>query len=105
MRRGRTCSGRSNPGAVPILRPVANEVAPGNSDARAIKLEDASFAAGSLRTTSYARPGKLFTASRDLMVVQVGRLKREPFRQIINSVVTLLGAGGSQQVGQSEEGE
>ena len=40
-------------------------------DARAIKLEDASFAEGSLRTTSYARPGKLFTASRNLMVVQL----------------------------------
>ena len=65
-------------------------------DARAIKLEDASFAAGSLRATSYARPGKLFTASRDLMVVQVGRLKPEPFRQIINAVVALLGAGGSE---------
>ena len=65
-------------------------------DARAIKLEDVSFAAGSLRTTSYARPGKLFTASRNLMVVQIGRLKREPFRQIINSVTTLLGAAGSQ---------
>jgi hypothetical protein len=28
--------------------------------------------------------------------VQIGRLKREPFQQIIHSVVTLLGAGGSQ---------
>jgi mRNA interferase MazF len=59
-------------------------------DARAIKLEDASFAAGSLRAISYARPGKLFTASRGLMEVQVGRLKTEPFRQIVNSVVALL---------------
>ena len=59
-------------------------------DARAIKLEDASFAAGSLRATSYARSGKLFTASRDLIVAQVGKLKSEPFRQIIDSVVTLL---------------
>jgi mRNA interferase MazF len=66
------------------------------SDARAVKLDDASFAAGSLRTTSYARPGKLFTASRDLMVVQVGRLKREPLRQVVHSVVTLLGASVSQ---------
>lgn len=31
------------------------------SDARAITLVDASFATGSLRVTSYARPGKLFT--------------------------------------------
>ena len=37
-------------------------------DARAIKLEDANFASGSLRVTSYARPGKLFTANRDLIV-------------------------------------
>jgi len=65
-------------------------------DARAIKLEDASFAAGSLRATSYARPGKLFTASRDLMVMQIGELKPGPFRHIINSVGALLGAGGSQ---------
>ena len=40
------------------------------SDARAIKLEDASFAAGSLRTTSYARPGKLFTASRGRLSIR-----------------------------------
>lgn len=65
-------------------------------DSRAIKLEDASFAAGSLRVTSHARPGKLFTASRDLMVAQVGKLKSEPFRQIIDSVVTLLRSPGSQ---------
>jgi len=65
-------------------------------DACAIRLEDASFAAGSLRATSYARPGKLFTASQDLMVTQVGKLKPEPFWQIIDSLVTLLRDGGFQ---------
>ena len=65
-------------------------------DARAIELDDTSFEAGSLRVTSYARPGKLFTASRDLIVAQVGALKSGPFRQIIDSVVNLLGARGSQ---------
>jgi len=63
-------------------------------DASAIKLEDASFATGSLRAMSYAPPGKLFTASRGLIVGQVGKLKPGPFRQIIDSVVTLLRAGG-----------
>jgi len=63
---------------------------------RASKLEDASFAAGSLRATSYARPGKLFTANQDLIVTQVGSLKSEPFWQIVDSVVTLLRAGGLQ---------
>jgi len=64
-------------------------------DERALKLDDASFSAGSLRATSYARPGKLFTASRALTVAQVGRLKPEAFRQIIDSVVRLLRADGS----------
>ena len=65
-------------------------------DALAIKLEDASFATGSLRATSCARPGKLFTASRDLIVTQVGKLKPEPYRQIVDSVVALLRACGLQ---------
>jgi mRNA interferase MazF len=64
-------------------------------DARAIELNEASFGAGSLRATSYARPGKLFTASRALITVQVGRLKPEPFRHIVDSVVSLLRADGS----------
>ena len=59
-------------------------------DARAILLEDASFAVGALRVTSYARPGKLFTANRTLMVTQVGTLKAEPLQQIIEAVVALL---------------
>jgi mRNA interferase MazF len=65
-------------------------------DPRAVRLEEGSFASGSLRATSYARPGKLFTASQDLMMAQVGNLKPEPFRGIIHSVVTLLRAGGPQ---------
>jgi len=61
-------------------------------DARAITLVKASFAAGSLRVTSYARPGKLFTANRDLMVAQVGILKAVPFGQIIKAVLDILHA-------------
>jgi mRNA interferase MazF len=56
-------------------------------DARAIALDDESFATGSLRVASYARPGKLFTANRDLMVTQVGSLKAESCKKIINSLV------------------
>jgi mRNA interferase MazF len=64
-----------------ILRQVTSKP---YGDARAVQLEDASFAAGSLRVTSYVRPGKPFAASRDLIVAQVGKLKSEPFRQIID---------------------
>jgi mRNA interferase MazF len=59
-------------------------------DARAIALADESFATGSLRVASYARPGKLFTANRDLMVTLVGSLKAESLEQIINAVVDIL---------------
>ena len=59
-------------------------------DARAIALTDVSFAAGSLRVASYARPGRLFTANRNLMVAQVGRLKTTPFKQLIEAVVDIL---------------
>jgi len=58
--------------------------------ARSIALDDASFATGSLRVVSYARPGKLFTASRNLMVTQVGILKAELLKEIIEAVVDIL---------------
>lgn len=66
-------------------------------DTRAIELQDTSLAAGSLRMTSYARPGKLFTANRDLMVTQVATLKSESFTQIVDAAVDLLRGGRSQQ--------
>ena len=62
-------------------------------DARAIKLEDANFASGSLRVTSYARPAKLFTANPDLIVAQVATLNQESFTQIIDTVVKLFRDG------------
>lgn len=59
-------------------------------DPRAVPLVEASFASGSLRSESHVRPGKSFTASQDLMVAQVGRLRPEVHGQIIEAVVTML---------------
>jgi mRNA interferase MazF len=59
-------------------------------DAKAIEVKDDSLETGSLRVTSYARPGKLFTANDSLIVNQVGTLKREKFKQIIEAVIDLL---------------
>ena len=59
-------------------------------DARAIQLDEASFSAGSLRVLSFARPGKLFTASQRLIVSEIGKLKPGPFRRITDSVIALL---------------
>ena len=61
-------------------------------DGRAIALANADFVTRSLRVASYARPGKLFTANRDLIVAQVGTLKAESFKQIVEGVVDILQA-------------
>jgi mRNA interferase MazF len=60
------------------------------SDAWAIKLSEKDFRTRSLRVESYARPGKLFTANRDLIVRQVGSLKDESFQRVVGAVVQLL---------------
>ena len=42
--------------------------------------------------TSYARPGKLFTANQNLMVAEVGHLNQAALKRITNAVVALLKA-------------
>jgi mRNA interferase MazF len=44
---------------------------------------------------SYARPGKLFTANRDLIVSEVATLKSQSLKQVVDAVVDLLRAGNS----------
>ena len=62
-------------------------------DARAIELEQSAFASGTLRVTSYARPGKLFTASSDLVTKQVATLTPDMLKRVIDAVVSLLRGG------------
>ena len=62
-------------------------------DRQVITLSHAGFAEGSLRVESYARPGKLFTANRNLMVKEVGILKSDVFGQIISAVINILRGG------------
>ena len=59
-------------------------------DPLATELPAADFAHGSLRRTSYARPGKLFTASDSLVVRQVGMLTPEARTRIVNAIMKLL---------------
>jgi mRNA interferase MazF len=63
------------------------------SDARAIRLSEESFRQGGLQRTSYARPGKLFTASHELMATQAGVLKGGVLRQVIDAVIEMLHMG------------
>lgn len=60
------------------------------ADPLAVELSAADFASGSLQRTSYARPGKLFTASGGLIVREVGTLRPESLNQIIERVIELL---------------
>ncbi len=67
------------------------------ADPDAVELTDRSFASGSLRLVSYARPAKLFTANEELFEGTVGELKEEVRRAIVDQVVALLRAGQSQE--------
>jgi mRNA interferase MazF len=60
------------------------------TDLTAIEITNADFANGSLNKTSYARPGKLFTASDGIMTKQIGELKSVKLEEIINSIISLL---------------
>jgi mRNA interferase MazF len=62
-------------------------------DPRAVRLTASSFSSGSLRAESYARPGKLFTGSRDLIVAQVAVLNADARQEVVDAVVAILGAG------------
>lgn len=60
------------------------------ADRKALEIVNGDFLKGSLQRTSYARPGKLFTANHSLIVSQVGTLKPDIFKSIIEAVVKLL---------------
>jgi PemK-like, MazF-like toxin of type II toxin-antitoxin system len=62
-------------------------------DLQAVTLSDQSFERGSLLRTSYARPGKLFTANRGLLLRQVGVLNPEAVKKIVEVVVEILRSG------------
>ena len=62
-------------------------------DTQAIMLTNTSFRTGSLRVTSYVRPGKLFTANSALMVRQIGNLKDEALKEIVAAIIGILQAG------------
>jgi len=60
------------------------------SDPDAIELNENAFSQGSLQCTSYARPGKLFTANDSLFAAQAGTLHTTLFQQIRDAVVAML---------------
>ncbi|MEO7274858.1 MAG: type II toxin-antitoxin system PemK/MazF family toxin [Vicinamibacterales bacterium] len=63
------------------------------TDTRAVMFDDEDFLTGSLQVTSYARPGKLFTASRDLIASEIGVLHQTAMKRVLDAIVDLLRAG------------
>jgi len=64
-------------------------------DPHAIELTTAKLARSSLHSRSYVRPGKLFTASRSLMVAEIGMLQLHAGRDLVNAVISILQASVS----------
>ncbi len=63
------------------------------ADPDAVELQDMHFRQGSLQRTSYARPGKLFTAHDVLIVREVGVLKKNARRDIVDAIAVMLRKG------------
>lgn len=59
-------------------------------DEKALEITDQDFSSGSLRLTSYARPGKLFTASQSLIAGKIGILNTRISNQLIGAVIKIF---------------
>jgi len=60
------------------------------ADQSAVQIDETDFVTGSLRRTSFARPGKLFTANTSLMKAEIGRLSPVAFQNVIKAVMAIL---------------
>ena len=62
-------------------------------DPNAVPITQTSFASGDLGRESFARPGKLFTASETLFVKTAGQLSGASHRELVRQVVSVLQSG------------
>lgn len=65
-------------------------------DPGAMPLDAPDFASGGLLVSSFARPGRLFTANAGLIVRSVGHLTDATFQRVLDAVVALLRPAGTQ---------
>ena len=59
-------------------------------DGRAVAIATTDLAIGSLRVTSFARPGKIFTANEAIISTTIGSLTPETLARVLDAVVLLL---------------
>lgn len=60
------------------------------ADAKAVVIQAEHFDSGQLPLTSFARPGKLFTAHESLIQKSLGKIKSDKHTEIVDSVCHLL---------------
>ena len=60
------------------------------ADTRSIALADSDFLSGSLRVASFARPGKLFTASHTLLVSEYAVLTEQACARVVAAIVDMF---------------
>ena len=60
------------------------------SDPRDVPLSHADFRSGSLRVLSLARPAKLFTGNRSVIVGDIGRLIEATASRLVDAAVAVL---------------
>ena len=73
-----------------VLRQVTSK---SYSDDGAVAITAGDFASGSLSVTSFARPGKIFTANESLVSSTVGNLKQEALARVADAIIELLRSG------------
>jgi hypothetical protein len=71
-------------------------------DARAIRVTDESFDQGSLRVESFVRIGKLFTASSELFLADVGSLKKSCIQEILTGITEMFRPPGDRESGTAD---
>lgn len=59
-------------------------------DSTAVRITNADFEFGSLRTISFVRPGKLFTGNETLVREIVGQLNPDKFSEIVEVIVGMI---------------
>lgn len=60
------------------------------SDPKAVELGAHDFSSGSLNRTSYARPGKLFTANEILFQRSVANISEQKLSSIVEAIICML---------------
>jgi mRNA interferase MazF len=53
-------------------------------------LSESDFSEGGLRTTSYVRPGKIFTANQGIFVSVAGNLNHEARATVAEAIIALI---------------